>query len=630
MNENDDPKIMEITIFQSLLFGMDQSLYDALYTRLSKENPPARDKLATKFNQVFKGTIRKRVLWQFKNPGRDLRDFEEPDPFPQLGPGVAPGRASQAVNKFGRIDAPEGVRLSQRPGTRKQGQLLPFDTLVLIDHKTIEKKGQQSWLYVVALGDDHRKRNASGVGFVEEYFVAQKPPEPTAHLYLVKPGDMLKDIAEHYYGKKYDWGNDGRLYVQAIYHANKERDVVFRQNMDLTVDREALETDSLKKAHELWRKARVVKGQALWVPSDEFVQKLKAAGVIHHASIGKAVWDATVGAIEKLISWAKYAAGFVIGLLKGAWNAIEEFFQGALDMIKTVAELLYDLITGNLGAIKDMLKKWIKVLKLAWENRAQLADDFMKKWNAPSDWDRGLFQGEVLGWVLMNVLIAIFTGGAGAVANITGKWAAVIKILNAVEKVSNVTTYVGKAVKLPGKVVKFAAGKLGRGASTVEHAAEVVVKDATRAGGHVVEDAAAAGKTGARVADTLLDTFKPVAALGGHELQLGRVGNKLAVFLCSKNCAAVAKKAEAMLARLPAGHPAREELNKLIVKASKTDAWINDVMPDVKYIREEVNDLKKALEDIKKRHPSAIDPDIAPGQPVTTTAKGRGQAGNGR
>jgi len=67
-----------------------------------------------------------------------------------------------------------------------------------------------------------------------------------------------------------------------------------------------------------------------------------------------------------------------------------------------------------------MLMGWVDKLKLAWKNRGQIASDFMDKWEAKSGWDRGLFQGEVLGWVMMTALIVIVTAGAGAIAQISG------------------------------------------------------------------------------------------------------------------------------------------------------------------------------------------------------------------
>jgi hypothetical protein len=208
------------------------------------------------------------------------------------------------------------------------------------------------------------------------------------------------------------------------------------------------------------------------VPSDAFVQKLKAAGVIHHASISKAVWDATIGAVEALIEWAKYTAGFVIGLLEGAWNALKDLFTGVWDLIKAFAKILKAIFTDW-----DSIKTFGKKLAALWENRSDILDaiaaDFQKKWDNPDDYDRGNFQGEVLGYVMMTAFIMLVTLGSGAAAMASGRLGAFIKLIQFADKAGDITFYIGKlakAVKLPAKVVGEATDALK---GTVSTAAKV-------------------------------------------------------------------------------------------------------------------------------------------------------------
>lgn len=458
MREQQDPEIIWAEIDFDMLRHEEPEVWASLYVRLARDNPPRGDALAATFNRVFTGKLREQILDRLEEVGRQ---FKVPSGLP---PGTAPGRETQPVRQLGRIDAPKGVYMREVPGgDTDDATLLPFDTLVSVEKKTIEtKKKAKSWFYVVALGDDHTKKDVSGTGFVEEYHVALKPPEPTAHLYLVKAGDMLKDIAAKFYKRKFEWGNDARVYVQAIYHANKERDVVFRQNLDLTVDRRALETDDLQEALVLWRQARVVKGQALWMPSDEFVQKLKAAGLIHQASITKTMWDATIGAIQALIDWAQFAAGFILGLLEGAWDALKDLFTGVLDLIKA----LWSVVKAIFGDWDD-LKKLGAALKKLWVNRADvfnaIFEDFTKKWDNPDDFDRGLFQGNVLGYIMMTAFIMLVTMGAGAAMAGAGRLGKFISLIKVLDKAGDITTFargMASAVRLPGKVVEEARGAI--------------------------------------------------------------------------------------------------------------------------------------------------------------------------
>ena len=185
-----------------------------------------------------------------------------------------------------------------------------------------------------------------------------------------------------------------------------------------------------------------------------------------------------------VIETLKYPAGFIVGLLEGAWDAIADLFVGAADMIKTVGKMLYDLVTGNLDKIWKMLMGWVKMLQLAWKNRGEIAADFMDKWEAKDDWIRGRFQGKVLGWVMMTALIVIVTAGQGAIAQISGKWKFVIDALKLAERAGDLGTYVRAAGKLPGKAADVVRSKLvrqsGQVTEEVEEAAERIVKEGKR------------------------------------------------------------------------------------------------------------------------------------------------------
>lgn len=381
------------------------------------------------------------------------------------------GEHSTNVGKLGRVKAPRGVRLRVRPLPGAPNEvILPFDELVRVERRT-----DHGWLWVVAMGKQIGK-----TGFCEEQFVSLDPPEPTAHLYQVRPGNTLGAIAAHYYGKSMDDENNTRLYVQALYLANKGHAGVYLDEVNLSLTETLLRTGKEEEALKIYKGAKVRKGLAIWVPSDEFVQQLKAQGFISSGSteVMKA-WRRAKKFVGGLIEGAKYVAGFIIGLLKGAWDAIVDLFKGAVDMIEMVARVFYDLITGNPGRIKDMLMGWVEKLKLAWKNRAQIARDFMEKWEAEDGWDRGLFQGEVLGWVMMTALITIVTLGEGALVQLSGKWKFVIDALKLTQKAGDLGTYVGAATRSLGKagtVISDAlrASGLGKVVKVAETAARPV------------------------------------------------------------------------------------------------------------------------------------------------------------
>ena len=182
-------------------------------------------------------------------------------------------------------------------------------------------------------------------GFCEEQFVSIYSPEPTAHLYQVHPGDNLGAIATHYYGKSMDDENNTRLYVQALYFANKGHTGVYLDEVNLGLIDTLLRTGKEEEAVKIYKGAKVRKGLAIWVPSEKLIQQLKAEGLISSGSTELLkLWRRAKKFVSGVIEGAKYIAGFIIGLLKGAWNAIVDLFKGAANMIETVAGVFYDLL----------------------------------------------------------------------------------------------------------------------------------------------------------------------------------------------------------------------------------------------------------------------------------------------
>jgi hypothetical protein len=440
--------------FENLLFlGLGPHDAYELHARLSDHSPPRADRLATAFHGRLAASDRQGILARLAELNLSLSGE-------RMWGELAPGEQTQAIQLVSRVDAPRGVFLRGRPAGPKDGAWLPFDTLVSVTRKT-----ERGWYWVTSLGDAARGQAPVGVsGFVESYHVASAMPEPSAHLALVNPGDMLKDLAAGHYGHGFAWGHDARVYVQAIYHANKDRDAVFRRRAELGVDRRALSTTSLHEALELWGAARVVAGQALWMPSEAFVARLKASGVIHQASISKTLWDASAGAVEALLDDAQYLGGFAVGLLEGAWGALEDLLAGAVDLIRALWAVIKGIFTGfaELRALAGKLgDAWAKRRDLA----TAIANDFMKKWESKDDWRRGSFQGEVVGYLTMLMFLIYVTAGAGAAVAGGGRLGSFVKLVQVADAAGSVGTYARKlraAIKLPRQVEGDLAQALGK------------------------------------------------------------------------------------------------------------------------------------------------------------------------
>lgn len=392
------------------------------------------------------------------------------------------GEASTPVNQLGRVQAPKGVYLRQKPvpgGTPNASDPIMFDTPVMVQRRTNKPTAVERWCYVIAT-------DQGAAGFCEERFLAIDPPEPRARLHRINKGETLGQIATGAYGKSFKGGNDERLYVQGLYEANKDRGGIKLEHVDLSTSESWHRKDGEEQTLKVYRGVKVLEGMSLWIPSEEFIARLQASGAITSGSsqFSKA-WRTAAEFADDVVEGIKYVAGFIVGILEGAWGAIADLFKGAAQLIETIATMLYHLVTGNPGRIKDMLMKWVDKMKAAWEHRGEIADEFIKKWNAPDGWDRGRFQGEVLGWVMMTVLIIIVTAGSGAAASagsLAARFPQIVSLLKTVDVVGDVTTYMGAAIK-----GVTAAGKIPEQASDV-------VKGKLGTGGDVDPKAPAAGK----------------------------------------------------------------------------------------------------------------------------------------
>jgi hypothetical protein len=383
------------------------------------------------------------------------------------------GEGSTSVGKLGRVQAPKGVYLRGRPlpSAESHGAPVPFNGLVHVERRTMQGHANERWCYVIAA-------DAGIAGFCEERYLAIDPPEPTATLRRTAPGERLAAIAAEAFGAPTN-ENNSRLQVQVIYLANRDRAGVRLDHVELGLSDRVLRGKDEEQTLKIYKGAKVIDGTSLWIPSTTFLEQLKATGAVTGGSTYVTdAWDKAKDMVSGLVDGVRYVAGFIIGILEGAYNAVVDLVKGTVDMVEAVLKVVWSLITGNLGAIKDMLMGWVDKMKHAWEHHSEIADEFLKKWNAENMWDRGLFQGDVLGWVMMTVLLILVTMGEDAplaVAGIVTRWPQLVKLLKTVDTLGDVTTYIGtaaKAAKIPGEAASSIAGKLGMAAHGAEHGAQ--------------------------------------------------------------------------------------------------------------------------------------------------------------
>jgi hypothetical protein len=361
------------------------------------------------------------------------------------------GAPSRQVGVIARVAVPHGLHVRLAPGSARSHHTLPFDELVQIERTTTEASLAERWAYVVA--------PSRGVaGFVEERFLMWNPPEPSAKLHHVEKGETLGGIVERAYAGHIGQGHDERLYCQAVYLANRGNAGIHLDHVDLSTVDSFLRGEEEQKTLAIYKGVKVIAGDAIWLPSPAFVLELQRRA---KASSGQTAithaWDGAKHAVHHVVDQVRYGTGLVVGFADGIYLAFKDLFKGALQMAEAVMHVLMADMTG----LVKMGKHWLQGFQQLWDHRGQVAHDFLAKWNAHDAWARGRFQGEVIGWLLTNVIIVILTAGEaseGVLAAIATRFSGAVSALRLVSDLGDVTTYVraaDKVLELPPKARRF-------------------------------------------------------------------------------------------------------------------------------------------------------------------------------
>jgi hypothetical protein len=182
----------------------------------------------------------------------------------------------------------------------------------------------------------------------------------------------------------------------------------------------------------------VMHGKKIWIPGEAYIRSLKDKNIIPTRPEWKNVAIASV----------KAGGGFLSGLVDGFFSSIIEVFTGIYDLIKSIISFVSDLLTGDLikqaKEVYDLIQELSgeELLKMVKEAVTTVIDEilapFKKAWNSKNVYEKWYFWGKLVGYILAEVLMAIFTGGAANAAKWLGKLGKLggklIKILKAIFK----------------------------------------------------------------------------------------------------------------------------------------------------------------------------------------------------
>ncbi len=278
--------------------------------------------------------------------------------------------------------------------------------------------------------------------------------------------------------------------MQAIYELNKGRPGVKLEEVHLsrwdTMPRKEAEEETLK----VYRGIRIIadpkRPHVIWIPSEEFVQELKASNKITSGSteimkIARAAKAAGLAALHG----AEFVAGVVVGILEGAWQALVDVFKGAWELVKMAFEVMKAYITGTLlelmletaAKVKDFFEK-LDISQLVKALGAYIAE----KWTSAGWFGKGEFVGQIVGYIALNVLLMVATEGgsvgillakaAGAGSDVARAVMALIKVVDVAQNPLKLLEGAGKGITVSEEVaakLKQGLARDGAVARDVEH-----------------------------------------------------------------------------------------------------------------------------------------------------------------
>lgn len=333
--------------------------------------------------------------------------------------GIAPSSGGSAVsgtpiNKFARVGMVDPFlavrsRRDPRPIYTSSDPLFVQD-LYFNDRVFVLERFPQSWVKLRL--DDGR------TGYVNEQYLFVGAPEPDAKLYKTRSGDTALAIAQREYNCG-EWGKDGRFFTNVLVHVNRG---------DGEADRGIYKEDPGGS----WKTTRVKAGYYIWIPSGSFARSL--AGVVSSGSITYELWQGVKGFV-----------GFMVGLGEGVATAITDLVTGLIDVVSSVisavAKVIRDGVSSTIDAFKSMLAR-IDPAELA----SAMWRGFVKRWTNPDAWEKWKFRGVVVGTILAEIVMAVFSGGGALLAKAAAKFGklgslirkskAARKVLDAADKAS--------------------------------------------------------------------------------------------------------------------------------------------------------------------------------------------------
>ena len=335
------------------------------------------------------------------------------------------GAIAASADQYAAAQAQGGMNIRKTP--IPSGEVLGQ---IPVGQKVFVKAENQSggWAFVVAFDGT--------AGWISQTFVRTDMPDPEAVLHHVTEANLTTILEQHYHkGGRYEigTGNDFATLAVAVAAANQGTQGVY-------VDAEKIQqwmNDNPIRSYDYiagnlakYSAVGIRSGLNIWLPGASYVKALQKSGDI----ATRPDWA------NRMVEGGKMTAGFVAGFYNGIYENITDTFVGLWDAAQDSMSFLGDLFSGDLFASIPEVAADIKAYcegktagdilneigGIISEMAGDLWDNFTDNWGHPDEYKRWHFRGNLIGQIVLEIVIAIFTAGGGTAA----KWGAKLTSLS--------------------------------------------------------------------------------------------------------------------------------------------------------------------------------------------------------
>ncbi|MEW5675617.1 DNA/RNA non-specific endonuclease [Flavobacterium enshiense] len=352
----------------------------------------------------------------------------------------------------GFIIAEKGIRLHYTPSPNdakykakvgRYAKVYKPSEMVTVIHEELENNG---WYKIKTLDGQF--------GFIEKSNIVIIPKDNyldryTQTFHYVKSGENFENNIAKVYFKNYklETGNDMRTIAEAFYLLNTQskhsHGITLKENIGgakiAELGLKASFDPTFNSARLLYSQLQLSSKHIVRIPNKKYIELQRQLGSL---SSRPEFMNLTIKAVDAAGEILQGAAGVIVGIIEGILRGIYDALEGLVDMVGSIIQTIKDLIAGTFfSKIKKMYETVINMISNL--KPSELLDMFLailgnvgesikktiKNWVKSSSFEKGRVIGIFLGTILLEILVAIFTGGSANLAKWTSKLGKLGKVL---------------------------------------------------------------------------------------------------------------------------------------------------------------------------------------------------------